>query len=191
MAHAEASKLGPAITEPPVTETPYSVRPYTLIESKTVGIISQLVTSLKVDRNIKQTFVLICCGVVVLFYFILEAFLRPLFWAVLYGTVLYPLKDSLTRLCRSWLNGLKDTGTPVILGTLLVPIWCINHVKDMLIEFVQERWKALLVFAGFVILHVFYPSFYPMSFVGMVILGHAWTVISLALDCFGTAWVRV
>lgn len=208
MADTDGSGLEeePAVAEAPGAETPFSARPRYVSFSESmqpaVGMVSQLLgqptMSLKFDKNIKQAFyntgamifVAICCGAAVLVYFILEAFLRPLLWAVLCGTFLHPFKYSLARLCRSWLNGLEETGTPVVLGTLLVPVWCINYVVDMLGTLVLERLKVLLVvFAGAPLLYVLYLSW---SLIGMqVILGHAWTVISLALDCFSAVWVRV
>uniref|UniRef100_A0AAZ3QM18 Transmembrane protein 245 n=1 Tax=Oncorhynchus tshawytscha TaxID=74940 RepID=A0AAZ3QM18_ONCTS len=153
-------------------------------------------SSLKFDKNIKQAFyntgamifVAICCGAAVLVFFILEAFLRPLLWAVLCGTFLHPFKHSLARLGRSWLNGLQDTGTPILLGTLLVPVWCFNHGVDFLGGLVLERLTVLLVIgAGAPLIYFFYLFW---SVIGMqVIIGHVCDVIGSALDCFHYVWV--
>uniref|UniRef100_A0A4W5LUU4 Transmembrane protein 245 n=1 Tax=Hucho hucho TaxID=62062 RepID=A0A4W5LUU4_9TELE len=133
-------------------------------------------------------FVAICCGAAVLVFFILEAFLRPLLWAVLCGTFLHPFKHSLARLGRSWLNGLQDTGTPILLGTLLVPVWCFNHGVDFLGALVLERLTVLLVIgAGAPLIYFFYLFW---SVIGMqVIIGHVCDVIGSALDCFHSVWV--
>uniref|UniRef100_A0A8K9Y570 Transmembrane protein 245 n=1 Tax=Oncorhynchus mykiss TaxID=8022 RepID=A0A8K9Y570_ONCMY len=153
-------------------------------------------SSLKFDKNIKQAFyntgamifVAICCGAAVLVFFILEAFLRPLLWAVLCGTFLHPFKHSLARLGRSWLNGLQDSGTPILLGTLLVPVWCFNHGVDFLGGLVLERLTVLLVIgAGAPLIYFFYLFW---SVIGMqVIIGHVCGVIGSALDCFHYVWV--
>ncbi|KAE8277083.1 Transmembrane protein 245 [Larimichthys crocea] len=182
MADEEDSAPEPAAVSPP--ETPRSERPHSVSFSESV----QPAVGVAFYNTGAMIFVAICCGAAVLVYFILEAFLRPLLWAVLCGTFLHPFKYSLARLGRSWLSGLQETGTPIVLGTLLVPVWCVNYGVEAMGRLVLEKLTMLLVIgAGAPLVYFFYLFW---SVIGMqVILGHVCGIIGAVLDYFHTVWV--
>lgn len=77
-------------------------------------------------------------------YFILEAFLRPLLWAVLCGTFLYPFKREITEILRRWLRGLQDSGTPFAIGIAYIPIQALDYTYVMTFDrTIVRHWKLL------------------------------------------------
>ncbi|XP_069121345.1 transmembrane protein 245-like isoform X2 [Argopecten irradians] len=100
-------------------------------------------------------FILIAVGAAVAVYFILEVFLRPLLWAVLCGTFLYPVKRSLTSWLRRWLHGLQTTNTPFVLGVAFIPIKAIDRVYgNVFNKFMQHIRMILGGFAGIVLTYL-------------------------------------
>ena len=61
-------------------------------------------------------FVLLAILASIAVFYVLELFLRPLLWATLTGSFLYPFKKAATGCVQNWLNCLSDSGTPLFIG---------------------------------------------------------------------------
>lgn len=77
-------------------------------------------------------------------YYVLQSFLRPLLWAVLLGTFLYPFKQSATKSSRRWINHLKATGTPLMISIAFLPIQTSDALAEMVAAAVMERYYFLI-----------------------------------------------
>jgi len=135
------------------------------------------------DKALKQAFystaatlfvVLACCAAVAV-YHILLPFLRPLLWALLCGTVLFPLKYRLVTMSRKWLSGLQKSGTPLILGTVLLPVTMADSAVTKAAGILQCYLVPLAVVA------VLLPTVYFLVYVW---LGQAFLDALLAIFSF-------
>jgi len=148
------------------------------------------------DKPLKQAFystaatlfvVLACCAAVAV-YHILLPFIRPLLWALLCGTVCFPLKYRLVTTSHQWLGGLRKSGTPLILGTILLPVTMADSAMTNAATVLQ------VYFVPLVVIMVSLPTAYFVIYVwlGQAFLDALITVFSFTdnvVSYFNALWV--
>ena len=90
-------------------------------------------------------FVLICCICAVFAYYIFEPFLHCILWALLLGTLLFPLKNHSTTWARSFLeqSRMKQHFLWYDAGVLL-PCRTIDRTFEWISSFCRRHWKGCL-----------------------------------------------
>lgn len=148
------------------------------------------------DKPLKQAFystaatlfvVLACCAAVAV-YHILLPFIRPLLWALLCGTVLFPLKYRLVTASRRWLGGLRASGTPLVVGTVFLPVVMVDSAVTNAVAAIQCYIVPLAIVG------VLLPAVYFLLF---VLLGQAcldavlgiFSFVDSIVGCFRAFWV--
>ncbi|XP_076336914.1 transmembrane protein 245-like isoform X2 [Tachypleus tridentatus] len=77
-------------------------------------------------------------------YFVFKPFLEPLLWAVLFGSVLHPFKQTLTLLLHGWFKGLRDDKTPLAFGLVACPFKVIDNISENIGYFFLCNMKVFL-----------------------------------------------
>jgi len=86
------------------------------------------------------------CGALVSVYFVLEAFIQPLVWAMLIGCFLFPIKRSFTQAGQLWLREIREDGKPFSLGLLWLPFKMVDFLAEQLWTHFFAHWRMLLTF---------------------------------------------
>lgn len=87
----------------------------------------------------------ICCVAVYVLFLILEPFFKPLFWALLVGSILHPFKYRLSKKLKTWFANLEKSDTSVIFGLMVIPVNVINYASDTVGEQFIEHYKVQLI----------------------------------------------
>ncbi|XP_043255430.1 transmembrane protein 245 isoform X1 [Colletes gigas] len=77
-------------------------------------------------------------------YIILSPFIKPLIWALLCGSVLFPFKYSLTTVVQLWFEKTESSHTPLIINLTLLPIQIVDKVSDSLGSFLWRHVKYVI-----------------------------------------------
>ncbi|XP_031833706.2 transmembrane protein 245 isoform X1 [Nomia melanderi] len=78
-------------------------------------------------------------------YIILSPFVKPLIWALLCGSALFPFKYSLTTVVHSWFEKAEKSHTPLIINLTLLPLQIVDKVSDNLGSFLWSRIKYIAI----------------------------------------------
>ncbi|OQV19095.1 Transmembrane protein 245 [Hypsibius exemplaris] len=80
-------------------------------------------------------------------YVILQTFLKPLVWAALTGTILFPLKSYLAHGARGWIEEVKERKTSLFVGIVATPFQLIdsgfNYFGTEVLDFVWNHYSKL------------------------------------------------
>lgn len=77
-------------------------------------------------------------------YIILRPFVKPLVWALLCGSVLFPFKYSLATTVQSWFTKTEASHTPLIVNISLLPVYIFNNVSENLGSFLWSHSKYIV-----------------------------------------------
>ncbi|XP_029170796.1 transmembrane protein 245 isoform X1 [Nylanderia fulva] len=77
-------------------------------------------------------------------YIILSPFVKPLIWALLCGSVLFPFKYSLATTVQSWFAKMEVSESPLIVNVSLLPIHIFDNISEKLGSFLWTRIKYIV-----------------------------------------------
>ncbi|XP_026742958.1 transmembrane protein 245-like isoform X2 [Trichoplusia ni] len=86
----------------------------------------------------------VCCVAVYVLFLILEPFFKPLFWALLVGSLLHPFKYKLSKKLKSWFGDLEKSNTSVIVGLMVIPVNVVNFASDTVGQQFIEHYKTVI-----------------------------------------------
>ncbi|KRZ58655.1 Transmembrane protein [Trichinella nativa] len=125
----------------------------------------------------------VCC--------LLASFAQPILWAVLFGTVLFPLKKSLANALECWLDEIQNTQTPFAVGLLVLPWRLAEFSISSLVARVARKSNILSVVIYVLLWSVsrngpLLPLFRRLwNFLdGLLLFGFNWFYITLSLVYF-------
>lgn len=110
-------------------------------------------------------FVLVFAVSAIALYFILEPFLQPLLWALLFGSVLYPFKHSLSQALREWLGNVQ---APLAVAVAVSPFAVLDNIAQSFITIIQKYVKLLAAIALIILVAYFLPLAWLMRLLGVL-----------------------
>lgn len=133
-------------------------------------------------------FTIFVSGIAVAVYYILQPFLRPMLWALLCGSFLYPFKYKIAYSSKVWLCKLNSSKTPLFLGLITLPFVLVSCLIDAFRTTLCKHYKFIIGGIIFFVLIILFASMWP--FKELMDLGEKlFSAIKLVLDCFSSYMV--
>lgn len=77
-------------------------------------------------------------------YIILSPFVKPLIWALLCGSVLFPFKCSLATAVQSWFTKVETSRTPLVINVGLLPVHIFDNASKRIGSFLWMHIKYII-----------------------------------------------
>lgn len=112
-------------------------------------------------------------------FIILEPFLKPLFWALLCGSVLHPLKHKISSHFKTWIVWVESTdlGIPIMLGIVSCPVKLFLDLSEYIGESIWKHWVKI---AGTLFMTIISGLMY--SYTPQIIIRIFWKCISMIMN---------
>ncbi|XP_075983150.1 transmembrane protein 245 isoform X2 [Anticarsia gemmatalis] len=107
----------------------------------------------------------ICCVAVYVLFLILEPFFKPLFWALLVGSLLHPFKYKLSKKLKSWFEDLEKSNTSVVFGLMGIPVNIVNFASDTVGQQFLDHYKTVIGLLSAIFVMPWLYNSVPRSFV--------------------------
>lgn len=96
-------------------------------------------------------------------YIILNPFVKPLIWALLCGSALFPFKLYLTNAVQSWFDTTEHSPQPLLVNLTMIPVRIFDRLSDTLGSLLRENLKTIILLlagvGGAFAVYSYTPSF--------------------------------
>lgn len=96
-------------------------------------------------------------------YFVLQLFIKPLLWAVLCGSFLFPFKYALQSTITAWLTQTWNSEIPLVVNVSILPLVIFSNLSDWLGSNIEKKWKIISMFVSGLV------SLYLLNYLGLLI----------------------
>lgn len=76
-------------------------------------------------------------------YFILSPFVKPLLWALLCGSVLFPFKLKLTTAVKSWFTAIENSNKPLVVNIAMIPLNFFDDISETVGSLLRKNFKYI------------------------------------------------
>ncbi|VDP03285.1 unnamed protein product [Soboliphyme baturini] len=118
-------------------------------------------------------------------YMLLRNFLKPILWAVMCGCALFPMKKGLSKILTSWLNGLKENNTPLLLGVVVAPLKIMDRCSSSLVDLVLKKSIMKLILACVLVRYLFAMLTYDAV---LTMATWSWAFFDSIIDLGSSSW---
>ncbi|CAJ0942895.1 unnamed protein product, partial [Mesorhabditis belari] len=126
------------------------------------------------------------CAALAALYNMMYMFLTPMLWAVLVGTVMFPLKRRVTDITQGWLENLQDNDTPLSIAILVAPYKLLYNASEIVFNTSMSATGGMIA-SVYILLKILS---YERTFVYVISwIGRVYQIFDSFIHFFGKPWI--